>query len=153
MPKIHRLLQVYDALNGEINACKCAQQATLRLAALDTVSTRWVPRAVAALKSEYPQITVSVISGSPMQVDNWLRDGSVELGVTDKRFTGTDMDWIRLCDDPFLAVLPPDSDVPDPVPVTWFPAVPLSSPTTAPTPTPPACSPVPAWSPSTPMTV
>ena len=35
MPKIHRLLQVYDALNGEINACKCAQQATLRLAALD----------------------------------------------------------------------------------------------------------------------
>ena len=49
MPKIHRLLQVYDALNGEINACKCAQQATLRLAALDTVSTRWVPRAVAAL--------------------------------------------------------------------------------------------------------
>ena len=120
MPKIHRLLQVYDALNGEINACKGAQQATLRLAALDTVSTRWVPRAVAALKSEYPQITVSVISGSPMQVDNWLRDGSVELGVTDKRFTGTDMDWIRLCDDPFLAVLPPDSDVPDPVPVTWF---------------------------------
>ena len=105
MPKIHRLLQVYDALNGEINACKCAQQATLRLA---------------ALKAEYPQITVSVISGSPMQVDNWLRDGSVELGVTDKRFTGTDMDWIRLCDDPFLAVLPPDSDVPDPVPVTWF---------------------------------
>ena len=102
MPKIHRLLQFYDALNGEINACKCAQQATLRLAALDTVSTRWVPRAVAALKSEYPQITVSVISGSPMQVDNWLRDGSVELGVTDKRFTGTDMDWIRLCDDPFL---------------------------------------------------
>jgi len=90
MPKIHRLLQVYDALNGEINACKCAQQATLRLAALDTVSTRWVPRAVAALKSEYPQITVSVISGSPMQVDNWLRDGSVELGVTDKRFTGTE---------------------------------------------------------------
>ena len=72
MPKIHRLLQVYDALNGEINACKCAQQATLRLAALDTVSTRWVPRAVAALKAEYPQITVSVISGSPMQVDNWL---------------------------------------------------------------------------------
>ena len=120
MPKSHRLLQVYDALNGEINACKCAQQATLRLAALDTVSTRWVPRAVAALKSEYPQITVSVISGSPMQVDNWLRDGSVELGVTDKRFTGTDMDWIRLCDDPFLAVLPPDSDVPDPVPVIWF---------------------------------
>ena len=31
-----------------------------------------------------------------------------------------DRDWIRLCDDPFLAVLPPDSDVPDPVPVTWF---------------------------------
>ena len=25
MPKIHRLLQVYDALNGEINACKHAQ--------------------------------------------------------------------------------------------------------------------------------
>lgn len=120
MPKIHRLLQVYDSLNGEIRACKHAQQATLRLAALDTVSSRWVPRAVAALKAEYPQITVSVISGSPMQVDNWLRDGSVELGVTDKRFTASDMDWIKLCDDPFLAVLPPDSDAPSPVPAAYF---------------------------------
>ena len=76
MPKIHRLLQVYDALNGEINACKCAQQATLRLAALDTVSTRWVPRAVAALKSEYPQITVSVIA-SPARI--WTGSGSVTI--------------------------------------------------------------------------
>ena len=57
MPKIHRLLQVYDALNGEINACKCAQQATLRLAALDTVSTRWVPRAVAALTAVPDAVT------------------------------------------------------------------------------------------------
>ena len=86
MPKIHRLLQVYDALNGEINACKCAQQATLRLAALDTVSTRWVPRAVAALKAEYPQITVSVISvwswalptsASPARI--WTGSGSVTI--------------------------------------------------------------------------
>lgn len=120
MPKIHRLLQVYDALNGEINACKCASRPPCAWRRWIPSLPSWVPRAVAALKSEYPQITVSVISGSPMQVDNWLRDGSVELGVTDKRFTGTDMDWIRLCDDPFLAVLPPDSDVPDPVPVTWF---------------------------------
>ena len=120
MPKINRLLQVYDALNGEIRACKRAQQSTLRLAALDTVSSRWVPQAVAALKNEYPHITVSVISGSPMQVDNWLRDGSVELGVTDKRSTAAELDWIKLCDDPFLAVLPPDTDVPDPVPVTYF---------------------------------
>ena len=43
MPKIHRLLQVYDSLNGEIRACKRSQESTLRLAALDTISTRWVP--------------------------------------------------------------------------------------------------------------
>ena len=49
MPKIHRLLQVYDSLNGEIRACKRSQESTLRLAALDTISTRWVPRAVAQL--------------------------------------------------------------------------------------------------------
>ena len=105
MPKIHRLLQVYDSLNGEIRACKRSQESTLRLAALDTISTRWVPRAVAQLKEEYPHITVSVISGSPMQVDNWLRDGSVEIGVTDRRWTGAELDWTKLVDDPFLAVL------------------------------------------------
>ena len=105
MPKIHRLLQVYDSLNGERRACKRSQESTLRLAALDTISTRWVPRAVAQLKEEYPHITVSVISGSPMQVDNWLRDGSVEIGVTDRRWTGAELDWTKLVDDPFLAVL------------------------------------------------
>ena len=74
-----------------------------------------MPRAVAQLKEEYPHITVSVISGSPMQVDNWLRDGSVEIGVTDRRWTGAELDWTKLVDDPFLAVLPPDSDAPDPM--------------------------------------
>ena len=49
MPKIHRLLQVYDSLNGEIRACKRSQESTLWLAALDTISARWVPRAVAQL--------------------------------------------------------------------------------------------------------
>ena len=83
-------------------------------------STRWVPRAVAQLKEEYPHITVSVISGSPMQVDNWLRDGSVEIGVTDRRWTGAELDWTKLVDDPFLAVLPPDSDAPDPMPADYL---------------------------------
>lgn len=120
MPQIYRLLRVYDALNAEIRTCKQAQEATLRLAALDTVSTVWVPRAIAYLKSDYPHINVSIISGSPMQVDNWLRDGSVELGVTDRRFTAAELDWTKLLDDPFLAVLPPNSDVPDPVPASYF---------------------------------
>lgn len=120
MPQIYRLLRVYDALNAEIRTCKQAQEATLRLAALDTVASLWVPRAIAHLKEEYPHISVSVISGSPMQVDNWLRDGSVELGVTDRKFTAGELDWTKLMDDPFLAVLPPQSDVPDTVPVTYF---------------------------------
>ena len=151
MPKIHRLLQVYDSLNGEIRACKRSQESTLRLAALDTISTalingekvqfsgfgifetkdrkarvgRCVPQrtlhhAAAQLKEEYPHITVSVISGSPMQVDNWLRDGSVEIGVTDRRWTGAELDWTKLVDDPFLAVLPPDSDAPDPMPAEYL---------------------------------
>ena len=37
MPKIHRLLQVYDALNGEINALQVAQQAT------HCAWRRWIP--------------------------------------------------------------------------------------------------------------
>ena len=75
---------------------------------------------MAQLKEEYPHITVSVISGSPMQVDNWLRDGSVEIGVTDRRWTGAELDWTKLVDDPFLAVLPPDSDAPDPMPAAYL---------------------------------
>lgn len=125
MPKIHRLLQVSESLEADIRACKRSQEATLRVAALDTVATRWLPSAVARLKEEYPQITVSVISGSPMQVDNWLRDGSVELGVTDRRFTAAELDWTKLCDDPFLAVLPADGGAPDPMPVDYFQDRPL----------------------------
>lgn len=120
MPKIHRLLQVYDSLNSEIRACKRSREATLRVAALDTVSACWLPGALARLREEYPHVTVSVISGSPMQVDNWLRDGSVELGVTDRRWTGTELEWTKLVDDPFLAVLPPDEDAPDPMPASYL---------------------------------
>ena len=36
MPKIHRLLQVYDALNGEINACSVPSR-------LHCAWRRWIP--------------------------------------------------------------------------------------------------------------
>ena len=49
-----------------------------------------------------------------------LPDGSVEIGVTDRRWTGAELDWTKLVDDPFLAVLPPDSDAPDPMPADYL---------------------------------
>lgn len=84
MPKIRRFLRSYDSLDAAIRGYKQAQSSTLRIAAVDTVSQRWLPEAIARLRAEYPHVRVSVVSESPLVINNWMKDNSVDMAVTDR---------------------------------------------------------------------
>ena len=110
MPDIRRFLRSYDSLDAAIRGCKQAQSSTLRIAAVDSVSQRWLPEAIAKLRGEYPHVRVSVASESPPVINNWLKDGSVDLAVTDRAWTSKELNWIGIYKDPFSgeAVIMPD---------------------------------------------
>lgn len=120
MPDIRRFLRSYDSLDAAIRSCKQAQSSTLRIAAVDSVSQRWLPEAIAKLRGEYPHVRVSVASESPPVINNWLKDGSVDLAVTDRAWTSKELNWIGIYKDPFRGVFPPGSIGGDAVPLERF---------------------------------
>ena len=106
MPEIRRFLRSYETLEAAIRTCKHSQSSTLRIAALDTVSRRWLPEAVARLREKYPELRVSIVSESPQTINGWLKDGSVEIAVTDRAWTSKDLAWVSVFKDPFRGVFP-----------------------------------------------
>ena len=120
MPEIRRFLRSYDSLDAAIRSCKQAQNSTLRIAAVDTVSQRWLPEVIARLREEYPHVRVSVVSESPLVINNWLKDGSVDLAVTDRAWTSRELGWVSVFKDPFRGVFPPGSVMGDAVPLERF---------------------------------
>ena len=120
MPEIRRFLRSYDSLDAAINSCKQAQSSTLRIAAIDSVSQRWLPEVIARLRAEYPHTHISVTSGSPTVINNWMKDGVVDLAVTDRVWTNKDFGWVSIFKDPFCGVFPQNSLMGGSVPLEHF---------------------------------
>ena len=109
MPEIRRFLRSYDTLITAVCRCKQAQGSVLRIAAIDSVSQRWLPKVVARLRDEYPHTHISVVSGSPPVINGWLKAGIVDLAVTDRIWTSNDLGWSSVFKDPFCGVFPANS--------------------------------------------
>ena len=122
MPEIRRFLRSYDSLEAAIQSCKEAQSSTLRIAAVDSVSQRWLPEAIARLRAEYPHVHVSIASESPMVINSWMKDGSVDLAVTDRAWTSKELGWVSVFKDPFRGVFPQDVVMGSSVPLERFSA-------------------------------
>ncbi len=122
MPEIRRFLRSYDTLESAICDCKQAPSSTLRIAAVDTVSQRWLPEVISHLRAEYPHIRISVASESPLVIDSWMKDGSVDLAVTDRAWTSRGLGWVSVFKDPFRGVFPVGSIGGDAVPLERFSA-------------------------------
>lgn len=120
MPEIRRFLRGYDALDAAIQSCRDGQGSTLRIAALDTVSQRWLPKVIAQLRREYPQARLSVASESPVVINGWVQDGSADLAVTDRAWTSRELGWTGVYRDPFRAVFPAGTVGGDAVPMERF---------------------------------
>ncbi len=122
MPEIRRFLRSYDSLEAAIQSCKEAQSSTLRIAAVDSVSQRWLPEAIARLRAEYPHVHVSIASESPMVINSWMKDGSVDLAVTDRAWTSKELGWVSVFKDPFRGVFPQGVVMGSSVPLERFSA-------------------------------
>jgi DNA-binding transcriptional LysR family regulator len=83
-----RILTQLDAAEAELGAIAGIAGGELRLASFPTAGATLMPLAIAAFRSAYPDVTLSLVEGEPEELIPRLRDGEFDLGLIFE-FVGT----------------------------------------------------------------
>lgn len=104
------MLARYDGLLGDVRGYLSGLEGTLRLGMLYYCITDYVTPATTAFTAAYPNIEIKLESGQPRDVERWLRDNIVDVGLqtqypgtTDEEFGFIEIDRL-----PYVALVSRD---------------------------------------------
>ena len=99
------ILQKEQALSECVEEIRNADAGTVRLGVFTSVAVHWLPGMIRAFQAAHPRAQLEMRSGDYHDVEQWLREGSVDLGfITLPGPAG--MQTIPLFEDPLVAILP-----------------------------------------------
>lgn len=105
LPKMQAVLQKERELNECIGEIRSADAGTVRLGVFTSVAVHWLPGMIRAFQTDHPRARLEMRSGDYHDVDQWLREGSIDLGFI--TLPGPEgMQTIPLAEDPLVAILP-----------------------------------------------
>lgn len=120
LPEVRKVVNAYTGMESVLNAQKHNSTGTLHIATIETMSTKWLPYAISEFRKSYPDILIEIITGDPFEINEWVLSGEADLGLSEKDWNSSELHWIHLADDPYMAVLPHNTEVPDPCPLDFF---------------------------------
>ena len=105
LPKMESILQQQRELEALIADIRHADAGTVRLGAFTSVAVHWLPGMIQAFQAAHPQVELKMFNGDYFDVEQWLRDGTVDMAfVTLPAPKKTRA--IPLAEDELLAILP-----------------------------------------------
>lgn len=107
LPKMQAVLEKEQALTECIDEIRSADTGTVRIGVFTSVAVHWLPGMIRVFQAAHPRVQLEMRNGDYHDVEQWLREGSIDLGfVTLPGPVG--MQTIPLAADPLVAVLPRD---------------------------------------------
>ena len=105
LPKMQMILQKERELSECIDEIRSADAGTVRIGVFTSVAVHWLPGMIRAFQSAHPRAQLEMRSGDYHDVEQWLREGSVDLGFI--TLPGpAEVETIPLAEDPLVAILP-----------------------------------------------
>ena len=107
LPIIRQLLNINECLEQNIAKIKGADTGRVRLASFSSVATYWLPAILSSFEKDYPNVEVQIVEGGADRIEQMMENHEADLCL----YTGgesKDFEWIPLCTDQLLALLPPD---------------------------------------------
>lgn len=95
---------VYDLHGLEIGS--------ISIGTFTSISSSWLPPVLRRFMDMHPHIEITVKEGGSDELVDWLEAMTIDLAFF-SRPPESDVDFIHLADDPLVAVLPADYDVPE----------------------------------------
>lgn len=118
--ELKRVVNSYNSFEGVVSAQKNNLHKTLHVAAIDTVTARWFSDAFELFTDINTETTVDVLDGDPFEINEWVENGTVDIGITELDWAIESNLWIHLLNDPYRAIFPAGTNAPDPCPLSFF---------------------------------
>lgn len=121
LPVIRQLLSTNENLEQNIAKIKGSDTGHIRIASFSSMASYWLPSIISAFQKDYPNVEIQIIEGGADRINAIMDAHEADLCL----YTGGEnrsFDWLPLCRDEMLALLPPGHPLTegDSVPVEAF---------------------------------
>lgn len=112
LPSVRALLSMYENLEQHINEINGLETGQITIATFSSISIHWLPKIIHEFLLAYPGINIKLMEGGTDDIVSWIESDIADFGFLSNRHINA-LEWMSLCDDPLMAVLPTDYPVPD----------------------------------------
>lgn len=107
MPAIRGMLNYAEQLKQTVSAIRGLDSGTVRIGAFTSVAVHWLPGVIKQFQSDYPNVDIKLLNGDYHDVEQWVMEGSVDLGFVNVP-ASLGCECVPLMEDRLLAILPPE---------------------------------------------
>ena len=106
LPVIRQLLSTSESLEQHIAKIKGADTGRIRIAAYASVETYWMPKIIREFQKDYPHVEIEITEGGSNAIETIMTNRQADLCIY-AGGEGKDFEWVPLCRDRMLALVPP----------------------------------------------
>ena len=107
MPAVRGILNYEEQLRQTVSAIRGLDAGTVRIGAFTSVAVHWLPGVIKEFQRDYPEVDIKLLNGDYHDVEQWLKDGMVDLGFVNLP-SSLNCEFVTLMEDRLLAILPHD---------------------------------------------
>ncbi len=121
LPIIRQLLNTNEALEQYIAKIKGVDIGRIRIASYPSVATYWLPAVISDFQKDYPNVEIQIMEGGADTIEDIMSRREADLCMYAGGEIRGEFEWVPLCRDQLLALVPPDH------PLTERDSVPLDA--------------------------
>jgi len=107
MPAVRGLLSSYEQICQITASLRGMDSGTVRIGTFTSVAVHWLPGIIKDFQEKYPNVSFALNNGDYYDVEQWLAEGSIDLGFVALP-SDISAECIPLAEDRLMAVLPKD---------------------------------------------
>ena len=108
LPAVRALMASAESLEQTASSIRGLQAGTVRIGAFTSVAVHWLPPILKRFQTDYPNVDFRLLNGDYHDVDQWVQDGSVDIGFINMP-NDLGCECIALMEDRLLAIVPENS--------------------------------------------
>ncbi len=105
LPIVRRMLSINEQLEQTIASLNGLEIGHLTIASFASTSRIWLPKVINKFQRTYPGIEIELLEGGTDDIVGWINNNYADFGLVSRRHT-ENLEWIKIADDPLVAVLP-----------------------------------------------